>query len=369
MNRPFSVYLDFVRFFAALLVYLYHSNQRFLIKSILPMSHFGHSAVIIFFVLSGFVIAFVTATKETTWSSYSASRISRVFSVALPAIILTIVLDGIGRGLDPTIYASHPYDQFLARIVGSLLMLDEVWLISITSFSNTPYWSICYEWWYYVTFAMVMFLPRRIGWIAAAATLLAIGPKLILLAPIWWLGVLLYRWQRLRELSLWTSWSLIILSVVGLVFMETSGVTDRASEGFKNWVGADLYRELTFSKWFISDYILGVLIFMNFAGVRNVAAAQGKFILVIEKPVRLVANYTFTLYLLHQPLFLFWAALIHGDPLGPWYWIMVSLLTLISVAVVGYFTENRRQILRKFLFIRFNKLFPTSAAGGHGAQA
>ena len=133
-DRPFSVYLDLVRFFAALLVYIYHSNNTFVIKSGLPLSNYGHDSVIVFFVLSGFVIAFVTATKETTWQSYCASRIARVFSVALPAILLTLVLDTFGRGFNPGLYAEYPYDQFLLRIGASLLMLNEVWFISITSF-------------------------------------------------------------------------------------------------------------------------------------------------------------------------------------------------------------------------------------------
>src|SRR5438309_938443 len=101
MNKPFSIYLDLVRFIAACLVYMYHSNQRLVIKEILPASFFGHSAVIVFFVLSGFVIAFVTDTKEKTWVSYSASRISRIYSVAVPAILLTILLDALGRHLYP----------------------------------------------------------------------------------------------------------------------------------------------------------------------------------------------------------------------------------------------------------------------------
>ena len=78
MNRPFSIYLDVVRFTAAVLVYLWHSNQRFLVESALPASNYGHSSVIVFFVLSGFVIAYVTDTKESSLSVYSASRIARV---------------------------------------------------------------------------------------------------------------------------------------------------------------------------------------------------------------------------------------------------------------------------------------------------
>ena len=162
MNRAFSIYLDLVRFLAACLVYLYHSNQRLLSTEILPVSNYGHSSVIVFFVLSGFVIAYITDTKEREWVSYTASRISRVYSVAVPALILTLVLDSIGRYLYPAIY-DYPFDNFILRSISSLLLLNEVWFVSITSFSNVPYWSICYETWYYVAFALLTFLPRRMG--------------------------------------------------------------------------------------------------------------------------------------------------------------------------------------------------------------
>ena len=99
--------------------------------------------MIVFFVLSGYVIAYVTATKERDWVSYSASRLSRVYSVAVPAIVLTLLLDALGRQLYPEAYA-YPFDRFALRIIGSLLMANETWFVSIISFSNVPYWSICY---------------------------------------------------------------------------------------------------------------------------------------------------------------------------------------------------------------------------------
>ena len=77
-----------------------------------------------------------------------------------------------------------------------------------------------------------------------------------------------------------------------------------------------------------------------------------------ERPVRLVANYTFTLYLLHQPLFLFWGAVVHGDPAGPGFWFTVTALMLLTVGVVGHLTENRRYILRDFLFRTMSRLSP-----------
>jgi peptidoglycan/LPS O-acetylase OafA/YrhL len=200
VNRSFSIYLDIVRFSAACLVYLYHSNKRLLVTDILPASHYGHASVIVFFVLSGFVISYVAHTKETHWIYFAASRVSRVYSVVIPTLILTLLLDYVGRQTYPELY-DYPFDQLFIRLLASLLMLNEVWLVSITTLSNVPFWSITYESWNYLVFALITFLPGRTGFILAALVVLAVGPKLLLLLPVWFAGVWLYRCQRLSQIS------------------------------------------------------------------------------------------------------------------------------------------------------------------------
>lgn len=348
MNKTFSIYLDLVRFTAACLVYLYHSNQRWLSESILPASNFGHSSVIVFFVLSGFVIAYITDTREKQFAIYTASRISRVYSVALPAVVLTIALDAVGRQLYPAAYG-YPFDNFLVRGAASLLLLNEVWFVSITSFSNVPFWSICYEMWYYVAFGMVMFLPRKIGFMAVGLLALVLGPKVILLAPIWMLGVLLYRWKRLAEITEATGWLLTLGSSVAIVAFHQAHLADQAEALLKGWIGEKWHEELTFSKFFISDYLLGILVLLNFAGVRRVSHRFGLLLIPLERPIRFLAGYTLSLYLLHQPLFLFWGAVIRGDASGYVFWWLTTGMVAASVLAVGYVTENKRHVLKKWL--------------------
>lgn len=353
MNRPFSIYLDLVRFSAALLVYMYHSNQRFLSQTILPASNFGHSSVIVFFVLSGFVIAYVSATKEAQFPDFAASRISRVFSVAVPAIILTLLLDSLGRMIYPEIYSGYPYNQILVRALGSLFMANEIWFISITSFSNVPYWSICYEWWYYIGFSLVVFLPRTLGLSMLALLMLIIGPKLLLLAPIWWLGVLLYKWSSLQNLTSHVAWTLAISSFIGIVLFHHYDLSGLAAEWLVSKIGKAWFDQLTFSKFFIADYLLGLLVFANFAGMRIILRDHGSKLLAAERPIRYLAGLTFSLYLLHQPLFLFWGAVVRGNPEGSGYWLLVTALTLFTVVVVSHFTEHKRHLLRDALLHYF----------------
>ncbi len=355
MNRSFSLYLDAVRFIAACLVYVYHSNQRLLVADILPASHFGHSAVIVFFVLSGFVIAYITDSKENDWASYAASRLSRVYSVAVPALLLTVLLDAIGRQLYPALY-NYPFDQFAVRLLAGTAMLNEVWFVSITSFSNVPYWSICYEFWYYVAFGLLTFLPRRLAWPALSVLALLLGPKIVMLAPIWALGVLLYRWRALQRLSTPQASVLAVVSVLGIVAFHALDVEGQISAWFEVQIGAYWHTQLTFSKFFLADYLLGLLVLMNFAAMRQLAPLLGAVLLPFERPIRFLAAYTFTLYLLHQPLFLFWAAVLRGDPNGYGYWLATTALVALSVWLVGLFTENKRHALRAWLLVHLQRL-------------
>lgn len=356
MNVAFSVYLDAVRFVAAFLVYVYHSNQRLLIADILPASHYGHSSVIVFFVLSGYVIAYVTDTKERQWHIYAASRLSRVYSVAVPAVLLTLALDALGRQLYPALYAGYPFDQHAVRSVASLLMLNEVWFVSITSFSNVPYWSICYEVWYYVAFGLLTFAARRWRWWLLAALVLLLGPKILLLAPIWAAGVLLYRWKALQSLPVRWAVMLLAASVAGIVAFHAFDVSGLLGGWLESRVGKQWHKELTFSKFFLADYLLAVLVFSNFVAMRQVAPWLAGAMRAVERPIRFLAAYTFTLYLLHQPLFLFWAAVIRGDPSGPGYWLATTVAVLATVMLVGYFTENKRHALRRWLERRLPEL-------------
>lgn len=348
MDRSFSIYLDLVRFSAACLVYLYHSNQRWLVKSPLPASDYGHASVIVFFVLSGFVISYVASSKERTWPVYTASRLARVFSVVLPALVICLLLDAIGRQLSSA-YEGYPFDRFGLRIVGSLLMLNEVWFVSITSFSNVPFWSISFEFWYYALFAMVMFLPKGVGLLTATLLLLALGPKIALLAPLWGAGVLLHRWQLLARISVFTGWLLAFggAALIGMLF--AAGTFDKMHALTKAVIGSELHEQLTFGKFFAGDYLLGLLIMLQFAGMRRIAPLLAALFLPVERPVRWLAKYTFTLYLLHQPLFLFWGSVIHGDPTTSLPWLMTTLMVAASVLLVGHFTENQRGPLKTWI--------------------
>src|SRR5215210_909306 len=93
MKRDLSAFLDLTRTLAALTVFLAHLSQpRFGGEALSVFTGQSHSAVIVFFVLSGFVI-FRAAERDGTAREYILNRASRIYSVALPALALTSITD------------------------------------------------------------------------------------------------------------------------------------------------------------------------------------------------------------------------------------------------------------------------------------
>ena len=169
--------LDGLRGILALFVVVYHLREPLEAISgpmtrALPIVGEGWFAVDVFFVMSGFVMAYVygsTFARKVTWAEYRAffvARIARLYPVHLAAMLVLAlvflprlydtpeVMDGSGR---------FSWESGLA----SLLMLHSPW-IDHRSW-NFPSWSISAEWHAYVLFPFLVgpVLGRKTPWLAA----------------------------------------------------------------------------------------------------------------------------------------------------------------------------------------------------------
>ena len=178
-SMPFilSQFLDACRWIGALLVLSVHATNIFVnLADIMSAPHspavygwwfvvsweLGHQAVIGFFVMSGFlvggaVIAQVKKRKDFL-QEYLIHRFARIYMVTAPAIALTLVLDNFGR----TVFAgSGAYDITLppdhlsiTTLLGNLANLQGIWTSYIGT--NGPLWSLACEFWYYITFPLLL---------------------------------------------------------------------------------------------------------------------------------------------------------------------------------------------------------------------
>lgn len=345
MTRATSIYLDSVRFLAATVVFFAHARHvRFTDGWLMMFKNYGNDAVMVFFVLSGFVIAYCVDTKEKTMHDYLISRFARLYSVVFPALCLTVVFDAIGLTFDYSIYIGDccQFSAPFTRFFSNLFFLNQIWFFNITPFSNNPFWSLGYEFWYYILFAAYIFLKDYTRWLCICLIMLFIGIKILLLFPIWLLGVLSYRICKTNTLSLGLGWSLFIGSMVIYISYRYYEMPLWFSWHIETLMGHPQYQKLWFSKEFLSSYIVGILISSNFIGFNAISRSVNTFFLNLERPIRFFASYTFTLYLLHYPLLNFYAAILANEPSSIKDQIILFTCTVLSIFIIGNFTEHKK---------------------------
>jgi len=148
MNKSTSIYLDIVRFFAAVSVYLQHYNDWSRGPPPVYRPKQSH-AVIVFFCLSGFVINFAIEKERYSPARYALNRFSRIASVAFPAILFTLSLDTLGNLYHPALYGAWSLQEKLTQLGFGVTFLNEAWGVHAPVGFNPPYWSLGYEVPYY----------------------------------------------------------------------------------------------------------------------------------------------------------------------------------------------------------------------------
>jgi peptidoglycan/LPS O-acetylase OafA/YrhL len=140
--------LEAVRGGAALYVFIGHFVLMTFIDRTNKVSilfKFGQEAVILFFLMSGFVIQFSYAKKQIPFSEYFKKRFLRIYPLFLLSIFMVFIHN---------IFSGSPLE--LRTILGNLFMLQDVETIKpgtiVTTYGNSALWSLSYEWWFYMLF-------------------------------------------------------------------------------------------------------------------------------------------------------------------------------------------------------------------------
>jgi peptidoglycan/LPS O-acetylase OafA/YrhL len=232
MTPTLSIYLDLVRIGAALVVLLFHASfARFGGDWLKPVfGKLGTDGVVVFFVLSGLVIAYTVDVKERTFQAYTLNRLARLWSVAIPALILTVILDSIGRLINDSFYPSQypsPTDHPVEHFVAAALFINQLWFLNVQPFSDAPFWSLCYEFWYYAFYGAFIFASARISFICCFVVVLIMGPKLWLLFPIWLAGVWVFRSGQSVKLSPILAILLFVSAPIANVVMHASDLSHK----------------------------------------------------------------------------------------------------------------------------------------------
>lgn len=300
----------------------------------------GRESVIVFFVLSGYVIAYSTAVKQQLFKDFIVARCARVYSVALPVLLMAFVLNYFGStySSDP-VAPSYQISKAYLYIPFHVLFLGEIWNLSEVPPWLVPYWSLGYEVWYYVLFATLYYLSPYKRIVFGGIVFLMIGHKLWLLLPIWMSGVLLFHGQNKFSLSANQARLGCVLSVLALCVYKYFGWdNDLRALGTSIWPFESLV--LGSASRYLADYTVGLIVLTNFYCARY---AQFTVLEKFNNVIRSISSYTLTLYLVHMLVISMWLRFYLHDPTSIKDIGSVFMLIVFFTYLVGSFTEQKKQ--------------------------
>ncbi|ABV91992.1 acyltransferase family protein [Dinoroseobacter shibae DFL 12 = DSM 16493] len=348
MSPGFSLWLDVLRAGAALTVLFGHmAHTRFTRGDyeVLRDWNLASDAVVVFFVLSGVVIAYA-AERDGTLGRFAFHRLTRVLSVVAPALVLTLLFDAIGQRLDlrayqPPFFEALPVAEMLWR---GLSFSNEWQGLSdrVRLGSNGPLWSLSYEVAFYALFAIAFYLRGFLRWVLLALGALLAGLPILALMPCWLLGVALWHHiQRALALPRSRAWALALGGPVTLVALKAAGLAPFLSALTAAAVApASHHALLGYSDEVLWNTLLALCVAAHLRGVHalcvgRTAPHRGR----PARAVRWIAQGSFSLYVLHYPvLHLLDAGLPEALP-GYDLWLLA--LTLLACFAFAALFERR----------------------------
>jgi peptidoglycan/LPS O-acetylase OafA/YrhL len=317
-----SLWLDVIRFGSAIAIVIVHLAQSFFSTGWPDLVNgVGLGAVAVFFILSGFVIRYVTRLKYTSISEYWVDRSSRIYSVVLPAILFTIIADLISSHVNPGYYIhnwGYAWNHPIFRLLANLTFLSQIWSRDIALFSNGPFWTLSYECLYYVLYGVFFYLTgwKQIIWVLVISAIL--GPHMLMLVPLWTLGCVVHElYQRLRVSSV--SFLKLYLLFAGIAIATTVFWMPIVSliyylkryETFFFWHIHHKPLDLGWITWYYRvGFPFAFLLLWSLLWTDRIRLESRS---KIVKFLRFMSEGTFALYLFHFPAMVLIASLISYD--------------------------------------------------------
>ncbi len=378
-NRSFTSFLDLMRWMAAAIVFLSHlrdplflgygslvaGDRNLGVQLWYFVTGWFGEAVIVFFVLSGYLVGGIACAKASlgrfSIGDYAVDRCTRLYVAFAPALLLTAILDiagstwfadtGFWTHTQPMVrekIATLPFLAYLTlkNFFANLFMLQTI--VAPPFGSNQPLWTISLEFWFYVVFglglasclASVKSL-RLLGLCALGILFVLLGIRFPGYLGLWLFGVI----------AAFVPWRAIERPPLAFLVFAGILVFSRA--------GQEMMKQ---AAWWpmLRDYLVAASFAWLLVSMRSVN------LIVLERACgfnRFMADFSYSLYLIHFPLLLFLLGALHATGLfdgiargysptsaqGLFVYGVVIALTYLGAWLFSTATERRTPGIRRML--------------------
>jgi peptidoglycan/LPS O-acetylase OafA/YrhL len=295
-----SVTLDLLRAVAAQMVCVGHGFNFFLGGWPGNVPYMQNVGVLIFFLISGFLIThtLIERSKDPSYGywQFCLERFARIYSGLLPALALVGVIDWTVVHLTGDSTISRYFT--IKTLIANLFMLEAYRGVLPNSLrwsafgSASPLWTLALEWHIYIFVGAVFFMlkkPRTTPFLIPVALFFGQTPLYFLFGAFQNDGV------GHGLFALWLGGAAVYFAV------RSSAVPYRIAVPLAACAGA-CFVLFTHSG---AEYNLAAYVLLALSFFGAVAATQGSraFVLPsVEVPIRFLADYSFSLYLVHHTI-------------------------------------------------------------------
>ncbi len=346
LNKSQSLLIDLIRTLSAQGVLVGHLLfwQGFLSKE---KYHFLYRlasyCVLIFFILSGFLICLSIANKkEYSFKSFFIDRFSRIYTAYIPALLLVFIMDYI---ISKITNQSFLVGLYVKEFIGNLFMLQEFPLFELLQRltsnnifylpylgTDLPLWTLSVEWWLYMLFGWIILAKKKNGqWLILLIFFSIVPLYQLFIGSHMGAGITIYWFLGSLFPILLTAFKIkqINHSLLAIVLLLAGGLG------------------------FIYNFFVGAFTFMLgfFLLLKYYEQHKIKLPVFLKKGTKIFANFSFSLYLIHYTLITFLLTIIPKlNSLS----VSIKLLIIFGIVnlcalIFAYFTEFRYQNVKKYL--------------------
>jgi peptidoglycan/LPS O-acetylase OafA/YrhL len=314
-------------------------NERTTLVTILfGLTRLGPEAVLVFFVLSGFLVGgqIIERTKNGTFKlvPYAIDRCTRIFLPLIPACLLTALIT--------LLVFNETTDPF--SIVANMIGMNGIFASTLNR--NPPLWSISYEIWFYIVGGAIGYLAvkEKCVW-----TMIVLGISTVIFTILntpfllyWAFGAMMVPCLNVRyKGSLFVTG--VVLAALGTVFYELSSLN--------NLIATPPVIPIEVSRALLC---IGVSVSLPFLCSQYV----DRSLEYLRRPASALAAYSYTLYLVHYPVNLSLDKMFPKFGALTWesMWYFGARIAICSAAAtfLYYCFERNTPALRRWLIARLN---------------